>query len=58
MDDEHIVRLREYILDARTYGLNKSWCIGYVTAFYNTGLITNHERNDINVMIADMYTID
>lgn len=55
MDKEYVDGLRDYVLEARTYGLTEPWCIGYVTAFYNTGLITRHECQDILVMITDMY---
>lgn len=55
MTPDKVYGLRTYILDACSYGLTEPWCIGYVTAFYNTGLITRHECQDILVMVTDIY---
>ena len=55
MTPDKTYELRTYILDARIYGLTEPWCIGYVTAFYNTGLITRHECQDNLAMVADIY---
>lgn len=55
MDTKHIDELVEFITNARTYGHNGAWCIGYVQAFYNTGLITSNELETLIKTITTLY---
>ena len=55
MDTEHVDKLHEYITKTREYGCNEPWCIGYVTAFYNTGLIEYDEYLKMLKYIATLY---